>query len=99
MRFEFAREDIQRAARSLRRAVRAPDAAAREDMAFASLLSGLALAQAACEDFAIPRLSACGLTSDMLPAVVAEAQRASSTKGNPIALTDEELAAALGEAL
>jgi alcohol dehydrogenase class IV len=170
----LCREGIRRVASSLRRAVRSPDAAAREDMAFASLLSGLALANArlgavhgcaavlggvlqaphgvlcarllppmmeanvralerrapgaptlakyaeigclltghdtgmaaaitwahaACQDLAIPRLSACGLTSDMIPAVVAEAQRASSTKGNPIALTDEELAAALGEAL
>jgi len=30
---------------------------------------------------------------------VAEAQRASSTKGNPISLTDEELAAILEHAL
>ncbi|MFB3818732.1 MAG: hypothetical protein ACE147_13805 [Candidatus Methylomirabilales bacterium] len=58
-----------------------------------------ARAHAACEDLAVPRLAACGLAPEMIPAVVAEAQRASSTKGNPIALTDEELAAALGEAM
>jgi hypothetical protein len=34
-----------------------------------------------------------------LPAVVAETQRASSTKGNPIALADEELTEVLRQAL
>jgi hypothetical protein len=34
-----------------------------------------------------------------LPAVVAETQRASSTKGNPIARTDEELTEMLRRAL
>jgi hypothetical protein len=34
-----------------------------------------------------------------LPAVVAETQRAGSTKGNPIALTDEELTEVLRQAL
>jgi alcohol dehydrogenase class IV len=63
------------------------------------MAAAITWAQAACEDLAIPRLSACGLTPDLIPAVVAEAQRASSTKGNPVALTDEELAAALGEAM
>jgi hypothetical protein len=34
-----------------------------------------------------------------LPAVVAETQRASSTKGNPITLTDAELTEVLRQAL
>jgi alcohol dehydrogenase class IV len=42
----ICREGIRRAARSLRRAYDAPDPAAREDMALASLFGGLALANA-----------------------------------------------------
>ncbi len=56
-------------------------------------------ARALAADLGIPPLAAHGLTHEMIPGVVREAQRASSTKGNPIALTDEELAAALEEAL
>jgi len=55
--------------------------------------------QDACADLRIPSLSQVGLTPTNIPAVVAEAQRASSTKGNPIALTDEELAHILRQAL
>ena len=54
---------------------------------------------AGCADLRIPPLSQVGLTLANIPAVVAEAQRASSTKGNPIALTDEELARILRQAL
>ncbi len=53
----FCREGIQRAARSLRKMVEAPDAAAREDMALTSLFGGLALANAglgAVHGFAAP---------------------------------------------
>jgi alcohol dehydrogenase class IV len=39
------------------------------------------------------------MVADEIPAVVAEAQRASSTKGNPVTLTDEELAEVLRQAL
>jgi len=42
----LCREGLARASRSLRRAVEAPDPAAREDMALASLCGGLALANA-----------------------------------------------------
>jgi len=64
-----------------------------------TITDGIAWIQAACADLRIPPLSQVGLTLANIPAVVAEAQRASSTKGNPIALTDEELARILRQAL
>ena len=170
----LCREGMRRAARSLRRAYEnGSDAAAREDMALASLFGGLALANAKlgavhgcaaplgglfpaphgavcarllphvmeaniralqthgagsptryaeiariltgraeatisesiewvrtlCADLKIPGLSQYGLTEARIPSVVAEAQRASSTKGNPVVLSDRELAAVLQQAL
>jgi alcohol dehydrogenase class IV len=44
-----------------------------------------------CADLNIAPLSQFGFTANDIPAVVAQAQRASSMKGNPIALTEEEL--------
>ena len=44
-------------------------------------------------------LSRFGLTDGDIPAVVEKAQRASSMKGNPVPLTDEELASVLRKAL
>ncbi|MCU0283294.1 MAG: iron-containing alcohol dehydrogenase [Candidatus Nanopelagicales bacterium] len=53
-------------------------------------------------DLGIPPLAAHGLRADQVDAVVAASARASSMAGNPVALTDHELAAiyraALGEA-
>jgi alcohol dehydrogenase class IV len=172
----ICREGLQRAGRSLRRAFRdGSDGPAREDMAVASLFSGLALANAGlgavhgfagplggmtnaphgvicgkllplvmaanaralqnrtadsaalarfdevariltgrgtarasngirwiedlCEEFALPGLSTFGLSHDHLPAVVAQARKASSMKGNPIELHDEELIEVLEKAL
>jgi alcohol dehydrogenase class IV len=169
-------DGIRRAARSLRRAVETgSDAAAREDMALASLFGGLALANAglgAVHGFAgpiggmfpaphgavcaallphvvhanlaalrarasqnpaltrydevarlltgklhaaaddavewlrdlvnvlnIPALRSYGLTRGELPAVVEDAQKASSMKANPIVLTAEELLSVLLSAL
>lgn len=40
-----------------------------------------------------------GVTADDFPVIVAEAQKASSTKGNPIALQDGDLAGVLRQAL
>ena len=40
----------------------------------------------------VPGLSRCGLTTAMIPELVAFAQRASSMKGNPVALADDVLA-------
>ncbi len=171
----LCREGLGRAARSLRRVVQAPDPAAREDMALASLFGGLALANAAlgavhgfagvlggmfdaphgaicarllpfvmeanvralqtrdpanpalrrydevahlltgwltataadgvawvhdlCHDLEVPPLADYGLTEADFPVVVEGASRASSMKGNPIALTTEELTAILAQAL
>ncbi|MCX6551441.1 MAG: iron-containing alcohol dehydrogenase [Acidobacteria bacterium] len=172
----LCRDGIPRVARSLRRAVvDGQDEAAREDMALASLLGGLALANAglgAVHGFAapiggmfkaphgavcaallphvmaanvralrarattapaldraeevgrlltgrsdadadaavewldgivaalaIPRLSACGITPADVPAIVDQAGRASSMKGNPVVLTAEELTAIVAAAL
>ncbi len=46
-----------------------------------------------------PPLGRYGMTADDIPVVVAEAQKASSTKGNPIALQDRELAGVLRQTL
>jgi alcohol dehydrogenase class IV len=47
----------------------------------------------------IPRLSAHGLAPHDIPAIVEQAQRASSMKGNPVALTPADLTAILQAAL
>jgi alcohol dehydrogenase class IV len=52
-----------------------------------------------CADLAIPRLRAYGVTEEDVPGVVEKAARASSTKGNPIILTTEELTAVARAAL
>jgi alcohol dehydrogenase class IV len=172
----LCRDGISRAARSLRTAcANGTDAAAREDMALASLFGGLALANAGLgavhglagpvggmfqaphgavcaallphvmaanlcalrarapeseslqrideiarlltggadapadeavrwltdlvRDLAIPRLSAWGIARADLPEIVGQAAQSSSMKGNPIALTHDELTAALSAAL
>jgi alcohol dehydrogenase class IV len=51
------------------------------------------------EALAVPRLSTLGLSSPELEAAVAKARRASSMRGNPIELTDEELHRVLQDAL
>jgi alcohol dehydrogenase class IV len=57
----------------------------------ASIADGVTWVRTLCADLEIPGLGSYGLTLGDLPALVAETQRASSTKGNPIALTTEEL--------
>ena len=42
-------------------------------------------------DLSIPNLSAFGITEEHLPAIAAQAQKASSMRGNPVPLTAEEL--------
>ena len=170
------REGLRRAARSLRRIAAGADAAAREDMAFASLCGGLALANArlgavhgfaapigggfpaphgaicarllpfvmeanlrvlsrepgrphqalgrfdevgqmltghpnasaadgvawvreTCELLEIPPLGQYGVGPADVPGLVAQAKQASSMKGNPVVLLDEELAGILQAAL
>jgi alcohol dehydrogenase class IV len=51
------------------------------------------------EELNVPALSRFGITESDIPRVTEKARRASSMQGNPITLTDEELAEALGAAL
>ena len=60
---------------------------------------GVAWVRALCAELAIPPLAHYGLAEADIPAVVAQAQRASSMQGNPIALTEAELADILRQAL
>jgi alcohol dehydrogenase class IV len=50
-------------------------------------------------DLGIPPLRAWGLTAAYVPALVAQARRSSSMRGNPIELTDEELTGILSAAV
>ena len=52
----------------------------------ATIDDGLAWLQALCTDLAVPPLSRFGLSENDLPQVAAQAQKASSMKGNPIEL-------------
>ncbi|HPZ07819.1 MAG TPA: iron-containing alcohol dehydrogenase [Candidatus Eremiobacteraeota bacterium] len=52
-----------------------------------------------CDELGILALGTYGLTEDDIPSVVAQAEKASSMKGNPILLTEEELKNILKEAL
>lgn len=65
----------------------------------ASIAEGIDWVRSLCSDLKIPGLSRYGLTEAGILSVVAEAQRASSTKGNPVTLSDKELAAVLRQAL
>ena len=51
-----------------------------------------------CADLNVAPLSQFGLTPAAIPSVVAQTQKAGSMKGNPIALTDEELQGILAQA-
>jgi alcohol dehydrogenase class IV len=53
---------------------------------------GVEWVNALCAALAVPGLSAYGMTERDIPALVEKAKVASSMKGNPIALTDDELA-------
>jgi alcohol dehydrogenase class IV len=55
--------------------------------------------QELCKGLEVPKLSTLGLTKDLIPEVVAKAQNASSMKGNPVALTANELTGILGAAM
>ena len=60
---------------------------------------GVAWAESLVADLKVPPLRSYGLAATDIPALVAEAQRASSTKGNPIALSMEELTEIARQAL
>ena len=65
----------------------------------ATIADGIRWVHTLCADLGVPPLGRHGMVAAEIPAVVTEAQRASSTKGNPIALTDDELADVLRQAL
>ncbi len=60
---------------------------------------GAARLEALREELGVPRLAAYGLGADDVPGLVAQARRSSSMRGNPIELTDDELAEILSSAL
>ncbi len=65
----------------------------------ATISDGLAWLEALCADLAVPPLSRFGVNENAFPEIIAQAQKASSMKGNPVELTDDELAAILRRAL
>jgi alcohol dehydrogenase class IV len=65
----------------------------------ASIADGIRWLRRLGDELEIPPLRRHGLAEAEIPGVVAETRRAGSTKGNPIALTDAELADILREAL
>lgn len=60
---------------------------------------GLTWIKNLCDQLQIPPLKVFGLTQKDIPNVVAKAKQASSMKGNPIELTDEELTEILEKAM
>jgi alcohol dehydrogenase class IV len=60
---------------------------------------GMAWVRALVTDLALPPLSRHGMTAAEIPAVVERARQASSMKGNPVVLSDHDLAAILAEAI
>ena len=65
----------------------------------ATIDDGLTWVQALCADLAAPPLSHFDVNENDIPSIMAQAQRASSMKGNPIQLTEQELAEILRRAL
>lgn len=60
---------------------------------------GVAWVEDLCRALALPGLRRYGLTETAFPAVIAQARKASSMKGNPIELQDDELTAILAAAM
>ncbi len=65
----------------------------------ATIDAGLAWLADLVRDLGVPPLRTYGVTSEAVPELVTLARQASSTRGNPIALTPEEMAEALVNAL
>ena len=65
----------------------------------ATSADGLAWVQELSQALAVPPLSEFGMTQEDIPAVVTKSKDASSMKGNPIVLSEEELSTILAEAL
>ena len=66
---------------------------------YALAAQGVEWVKRLCRKLGIPALSALGLTRQDIPGITAAALRASSMKGNPIALTEEELYHAMKKAI
>ncbi|MCL4876491.1 MAG: iron-containing alcohol dehydrogenase [Anaerolineae bacterium] len=62
-------------------------------------LTGVKWVQHLCDTMEIPSLSTYGITREDIPTIVGKSRSASSMKGNPIVLTDEELTEILERAL
>jgi alcohol dehydrogenase class IV len=77
----------------------AMNAARTGDPKFAELAAMTGDLAAFVAQFALPPLSSYGITEGDVPAVVAQARQASSMKGNPVALSDADLADVLTRAL
>ena len=60
---------------------------------------GICWVKDTCQDFGIPALKSYGIGDQDMPTLIAEAAKASSMKGNPLALTDEELTEVLAQAI
>ncbi|MFH1183657.1 MAG: iron-containing alcohol dehydrogenase [Chloroflexota bacterium] len=60
---------------------------------------GVAWLRELCAEFQIPPLRTYGLTAADFPEVIAQADRSSSMKGNPVVLTNDELTGILEQAL
>lgn len=60
---------------------------------------GVRFIQALCDELRVPPLRDWGFNTSAIPEVVAKSRQASSMKGNPVQLTDEELSAILSQEL
>ncbi len=69
------------------------------DDPYATGTQGVDWVKRLCRKLDIPALSSLGMTASDVPALVEKAMRASSMKGNPIALTEEELTHILKKAI
>ena len=65
----------------------------------ANAVAGVEWLAAVVKELRLPRLSSWGVAGPDIPSIVEQASRASSMKGNPIALTPEELGAVVAQAL
>jgi len=60
---------------------------------------GIAWVHALCSEFHIPALSDLGVSEDRFAEIISRAKKASSMKGNPVELTDEEMTRILERAV
>jgi len=67
--------------------------------AHASAMDGVSWIKNICREMEIPTLKEFGLKESYIPEIVQQAKKSSSTKGNPVELTDEQLAQILQRAM